>query len=119
MRFFTFIRTPGGLGDPPPALLKAMEQFIADKFADGSLVSTGGLAPSAQGTRVAVRGGKLTFTDGPFTEAKEVIGGYAILEGKSKDDAIRVATEFMQLHADHWPEFEGESEVRAIDFLTP
>jgi hypothetical protein len=66
-----------------------------------------------------IRKGKISVTDGPFTEAKEVIGGYAILESKSKEDAVRIGTTFMKLHADHWPEWEGESEIRRIDFVVP
>lgn len=58
--------------------------------------------------------GKVTVTDGPFSESKEVIGGWAILEAKSKAEAIRIATEFMELHRQHWPGFEGESEVRPM-----
>jgi hypothetical protein len=53
-------------------------------------------------------------TDGPFTESKEVIGGWAILQTDSKDEATRIATEFMELHRKHWPGFEGESEVRPM-----
>ena len=58
--------------------------------------------------------GKITVTDGPFTESKEVIGGYAILNVTSKSEALRVATEFMELHRKYWPEFEGECEVRPM-----
>ena len=54
------------------------------------------------------------MTDGPFSETKEVIGGWAILNASTKADAIRIATEFMELHRTHWPEFEGESEVRPM-----
>jgi hypothetical protein len=70
--------------------------------------------PSKEGTRLRLAKGRLTVTDGPFSESKEVIGGYAILNVKSKADAIRIATEFMELHRKHWPEFEGESEVRPM-----
>ncbi len=59
--------------------------------------------------------GKITVTDGPFTESKEIIGGWAILQADSKAEAIRIATEFMELHRKHWPGFEGESEVRPIE----
>ena len=63
---------------------------------------------------IRLAGGKLTVTDGPFTEMKEVIGGWAIIKADSKAEASRIATEFMQLHQKHWPEFEGESEVRPM-----
>jgi hypothetical protein len=81
---------------------------------DGTLVETGGLLPSKDGLRVRLAGGKLTVTDGPFSESKEVIGGWAILNASSKAEAVRIATEFMELHRKHWPEFEGESEVRPM-----
>ena len=77
-------------------------------------VDTGGLLPSKDGVRVRLANGKIVVTDGPFTESKEVIGGWAILETASRDEAVRIATEFMELHRKHWPEFDGESEVRPM-----
>ena len=116
MRYLTFIRHPEPQRDvqPPAALMEAMDTFIQKSLADGTLVDTGGLLPSKDGVRVRLSGGKITVTDGPFTESKEVIGGWAIFEVPSKAEAIRVATEFMELHRIHWPEFEGESEVRPM-----
>src|SRR5437870_7126582 len=58
------------------------------------------------------RRGKLTVTDGPFTEAKEVVGGYAVLEAKSRDEALAAARTFLRLHQQHWPGWEGECEDR-------
>jgi len=116
VKYLTFIRhseshrqTP-----PPPALMKAMGEFVQKSMKDGILVDTGGLLPSKDGARIRVAGGKLTVTDGPFTEMKEVIGGWAILQTDSRDAAVRAATEFMELHRKHWPEFEGESELRPM-----
>ena len=77
-------------------------------------METGGLLPSKDGVRVRLASGKITVTDGPLTESKEVIGGWAILRTDSKANAIRIATEFMELHRQHWPEFDGESEVRPM-----
>ena len=116
MKYLTFIRHSESYrqAGPPPALMEAMGQFIQRSSKDGILVDTGGLLPSKDGVRVRLAGGKLTVTDGPFTEMKEVIGGWAILETDSKAEAIRVATEFMELHRKHWPEFEGESELRPM-----
>jgi hypothetical protein len=94
--------------------MEAMGEFVQRSLKDGTLVETGGLLPSKEGVRIRLAGGKLTVTDGPFTEMKEVIGGWAILQMDSKAEAIRVATEFMELHRKHWPEFEGESEVRPM-----
>ena len=117
MRYLTFIRSSESYRDtpPPPALMEAMGSFIGRCSKDGTLVETGGLRPSRDGARVRLAKGKITVTDGPFSESKEVIGGWAILEAKSKAEALRVATEFMELHRKHWPGFEGESEVRPIE----
>lgn len=86
---------------------------------NGSLVQTGGLDASSRGFRVRARGGKLTVIDGPFTEAKEVVGGYAVLEWSSREKAVEGALDFMRLHTQHWPAWEGECEVRPITFLAP
>ena len=80
----------------------------------GTMISTGGLAPIAQSTRVRVSKGRLTVTDGPFTEAKEVVGGYAQFDLTSKEEAIKSAVKFMELHKQHWPGWEGETEVRQM-----
>jgi hypothetical protein len=87
---------------------------VEKSLKDGTLVDTGGLLPSKEGVRVRLAGGKITVTDGPFAESKEVIGGWAILKADSKAEAIRLATEFMELHRTHWPGFDGESEVRPM-----
>ena len=116
MKYLSFIRSSESYrqSPPPAALMEAMGKFVEKSLKDGTLVDTGGLLPSKDGVRVRLAGGKITVTDGPFTEAKEVIGGWAILELPTTADAIRVATEFMELHRVHWPGFEGESEVRPM-----
>src|SRR3989442_15784188 len=117
MKFLTFIRHSESYREspPPPALMDAMGKFVEKSLKKGTLVDTGGLRPSKDGARVRLAKGKITVTDGPFSESKEVIGGWAILEAKSKAEALRIATEFMELHRKYWPDFEGESEVRPID----
>lgn len=99
---------------PPPALMEAMGRFVQQSLQDGSLVDTGGLLPSKDGFRIRLAKGAISMTDGPFIETKEVIGGWAILEAESKSEAVRIAREFMALHRTHWPEFEGETEVRPM-----
>ena len=101
---------------PPAAMMVAMGKLIEKFTKEGALVNTGGLLPSKDGFRMRLASGKLTTTDGPFAESKEVIGGWAILEADSKAEILRLTTEFMELHREHWPEFEGECEVRPIDF---
>jgi len=114
MRYLTWIRGSENQGMPPQALFDAMDKYVAKSLKSGVLVDTGGLAPSADGFRIRMAKGKLKKIDGPFAEAKEVIGGYAIINVNSHADALAVANEFMDLHVKHWPEFEGESEVRQI-----
>ena len=99
---------------PPAALMEAMGKFIQQTMKDGVLVDTGGLLPSKDGFRVRLTSGKLSVVDGPFVESKEVIGGWAILKTASRAEAVEIATRFMELHRQHWPEFEGESEVRPM-----
>ena len=116
MKYLSFIRHSESYRKTPPpaALMEAMGKFVQRSLANGTVVDTGGLLPSKEGFKVRLAKGKLTTTDGPFTEAKEVIGGWAILNASSKEEALRIATEFMELHRQHWPEFEGESEVRPM-----
>ncbi len=116
MKYLSFIRHSESYrgSPPPPALMEAMGKFIEKSYKDGTLVDTGGLLPSQDGVRVRLMDGKLTVTDGPFSESKEIIGGWAILKTVSKAEAIRIATEFMELHRKYWPGFEGESEVRPM-----
>jgi hypothetical protein len=116
MKYFTFIRHPESYRDQPPpaALMEAMGKFVEKSLKDGTLVDTGGLMASKEGARIRLSKGQIKVTDGPFTETKEVIGGWAIVNASSKEEAIRIGTEFMELHRRHWPEFEGECEVRPM-----
>ena len=116
MKYLAFIRHSESYREspPPPALMEAMGKFVERSLKDGTLVNTGGLLPSKDGVRVRLANGKITVTDGPFAETKEVIGGWAILKADSKEEVLRVATEFMELHRKHWPAFEGEAEVRPM-----
>jgi hypothetical protein len=116
MKYLAFIRHSEANREagPPPALMEAMGQFVQKSLKDGSLVDTGGLLPSKDGFRVRLESGQITVIDGPFTESKEVIGGWAILKADSKVEALQIAREFMDLHRKHWPEFDGESEVRPM-----
>jgi hypothetical protein len=98
-------------GGPPAALMEAMGGFVQEGFKSGTLVDTGGLKPSSAATRFQIRKGKLTVTDGPFTETKEVVGGWAIVKVNSRKEALDIARKFMDLHTKHWPAFECTSEV--------
>jgi hypothetical protein len=89
---------------------------LSDEMAKaGVLISTGGLAPSSMGAKVRVSRGKVIVTDGPFAETKEVVGGHAIVEVSSKEEAITIAKRFWQLHTDILgPSFEGGAEIRQL-----
>ena len=89
-----------------------MGRLIEDLTGAGQLISTDGLRPTSEGVRVRLRRGKLSSVDGPFTETKEVIGGYAILEAKSKEEAIELTRRFLKIHGDEW---DIECEVRQLD----
>jgi hypothetical protein len=119
MRYLSIIKGSESTGAPPQALMSAIDQFVAASLKDGTLVSTGGLAPSAAGVRVRIGGRKLTVTDGPFSESKEVIGGYAVIQAPTREAAVASTVAFMQLHLEHWPEWEGECELRELVFLAP
>ena len=99
----------------PQGLIDAVTKFIEDGMKRGVVKDTAGLKTSAEGFKVHMRGRKLKATDGPFTEAKELVGGYILFEVKSKEEAREFTRQFAELHRIHWPEFEGECEVRPVD----
>ena len=117
MRFMMIVKSAERSGPPPKALMDAVAKLAEEATKAGEMIESGGLASSATGSRVRLSGGKVTVTDGPFTEAKEVFGGYAVFELKSKKEAVERAVGFMELHKQLWPEWEGETEVRQQTFL--
>lgn len=114
MRFLALVKHSENLGRPPEGLMVAMHTLVADGLREGVLLETGGLSRMKNAIHVRQSGGKLSVTDGPFAEAKEVAGGFAILELPSREAALEWTQRFMQIHLDAWPEFEGESEVREM-----
>jgi hypothetical protein len=117
MRYMMFIKHTEDYRNKevPAALYEAMGEFVGAGFKSGAIIDTAGLKPTSDGSRVRLSGRKITVTDGPFTESKEVIGGYALMEMKSKTEALEYARKFMDLHLQHWPQFEGECEVRPVE----
>lgn len=104
MRFMAIVKATNDYeaGQPPkPELMAAMGRLAQEEQTLGIFEMGGGLLPSAQGHKVRMAGGKITVTDGPFAEAKEVIGGFAILNYASHDEAIAGARRVMQIHAEH------------------
>ena len=97
---------------PSDRLMQEMGTLMEEMIRDGSLVRTAGLRPTKEGVRIRSNHGKLSMTDGPFTETTEVIGGYAILEAPSMTEAIALTKRFLAVHGDEW---NLECEVRPLD----
>ena len=103
MRYFMTIMPPADLkpGDVSQGLMDAMGPWMDRNIAAGSLISTGGLKPAEEGRRLKGHSGKVATTDGPFAEAKEVVGGYAVFEAPDLKAATALAAEFLQMHIDN------------------
>jgi len=114
MKFMMIVKHSEKQGPPPKALMDAIAKLAEESVKSGTMLGNGGLTSTAQGARVRVSGGKISVIDGPFTEAKEVVGGYAQFELTSKEEAVQSAVRFMELHKQHWPGWEGETEVRQM-----
>ena len=99
---------------PPQSLMDAMGELVTEGFSKGWLKDTAGLKPTRDAVRIRLKNGKLTTTDGPFTESKEIVGGYAIIETATREEGLELADRFMELHRVHVPDFDCECEVRAI-----
>ncbi|MGL4288441.1 MAG: YciI family protein [Phreatobacter sp.] len=113
MRFMFMVRSAHA-GPPTPELMAAMHELAAREIKAGRMLDDGGLMPLAMGAQVNVAKGQVHVIDGPFAEAKEVVGGYAVFELPNKEAAVASAVEFMQLHTAFMPGWEGTCEVRAL-----
>ena len=111
---FMYLVTSAHPRPPTPELMEAMHKLADREIKAGRMLDSGGLMPLATGAQVRIADGKLSVVDGPFVEAKEVIGGYAIFELQGKEEAVASATEFMQLHKNFMPGWEGTCELRAF-----
>ena len=115
MRFMYIVTSPQPDRGPSPALMEAMGKLADREIKAGRMLDTGGLMPIAMtGAQVKITNGKLGVIDGPFVESKELIGGYAIFELRDMEEAVAAAREFMQLHLEHMPGWEGTCEVRVL-----
>ncbi len=118
MRFLMLVKSTrdSEAGLPPkPELMAAVAKMAEEASKSGALVGSGGLLPSSQATRIHVSGGKTAVIDGPFAETKELVGGFAIFDLKSKEEAVQAGKRFMQVHADILgPSYEGELEIRPM-----
>src|SRR5436190_8833879 len=100
MRYMMFIKHTEDyrMEEVPQSLFAAMGEFVGEAMKSGAIIDTAGLQPTAKGKKVRLTGGKLSVIDGPFVETKEVVGGYAIGEFKSDEEALALAKRFMDLH---------------------
>ncbi len=114
MRYMVLVKMAEDLGTAPPALVEAMGAEMSRAFADGSMIAAGGLGGGDQTVEIQLRGGTITSSDGPFAEAKELVGGFSIVEARSRAEAAEGARRVLELHAEHWPGWEGAVEVRPI-----
>lgn len=113
MRFLFLIHT-AHQGGPTPELMSAMHEMAEREVAAGRMVADAGLMPPSMSKRVEVKDRKLMVMDGPFAEAKEVMGGFALFELPDMAAAVESAREFMELHRRHMPDWEGACEIRQV-----
>ena len=113
-RFMGFVRMEEGQGAPPQALMDAMDDYIGKEAAAGTFLDGGGLYGTEDAVNFVVRNGEVSRVDGPYAEAKEVVGGWALLQYDSLEEAVADQREFAELHAKHWPEVTVISTLRQI-----
>jgi hypothetical protein len=108
MRYMMLYKPGKEIASPSQREMNAVGKLMDEMTKAGKLLETGGLQPSAKGARVRISGGNFTVTDGPFAEEKHLVGGYAIVQANSKQEAIELAKRFLQATG------EGESEIRPL-----
>lgn len=118
-RFMGFVRMEEGGGMPPQALFDAMDKYIGEQAAKGTFLDGGGLYGTEDAVNFVVRKGEVTRVDGPYAEAKEVVGGWALLQYDSLEEAIEGQKEFADLHATYWPECEMVATLRQVSDEPP
>jgi hypothetical protein len=110
MRYLVLLKGVPTTEPPPAALMKAIADLGLEATRSGALLDTAGLMPRAAGARLTVSGGQLDVTDGPFTEAKELVS-YALWDVHGPEDAVEWTRRFLAAHQQHWPGWEGEADV--------
>jgi hypothetical protein len=109
-----FVKMEEGQGGPPQALMDAMDRYIGEAAAAGKFLDGGGLYGSEDAVNFVVRKGEITRVDGPYAEAKEVVGGWAIMQYDTVEDAVADQEKFAELHATYWPEVSMVATLRQI-----
>lgn len=113
-RFMGFVRMEENIGMPPQSLFDAMDVYINERIANGVFVDGGGLYGTEDAVNFVVRAGEVSRVDGPYAEAKEIVGGWSLLQYDSVEEAVADQQEFAQLHATHWPEVTVVATLRQI-----
>ena len=113
-RFMGFVRMEENIGTPPQALFDAMDTYIGEQAAKGVFLDGGGLYGTEDAVNFVVRQGEVSRVDGPYAEAKEVVGGWAIMQYDTLEEAVADQQEFAELHAKHWPEVTVIATLRQI-----
>ncbi|HEY6474072.1 MAG TPA: YciI family protein [Acidimicrobiales bacterium] len=111
MRFFGYTlasETDMPSAPPRPELYEEMGKFVQEAIAAGVIVATGGIAPTSEGVKISLNDGKFTVVDGPFAEAKELVGGWALMECRDLDEAVEWSKRFVSVLG------EGEVRVRPV-----
>jgi hypothetical protein len=110
----TLLKMAEDVGEPPAELFAAMDTTIKEIAGSLTLIDTNGLVPSKDGVRIRGDRGRVTMLDGPFTETKELVGGYALVEVDTFEQAVEASRKIVAVHTDHWPTWVGEAEVRQV-----
>jgi hypothetical protein len=113
-RFMGFVKMEEGVGAPPQALMDAMDVYIGERAGKGQFLDGGGLYGTEDAVNFVVRKGEVSRVDGPYAEAKEVVGGWAIMQYDSVEEAVADQQSFAELHATHWPEVTVVATLRQI-----
>jgi hypothetical protein len=113
-RFMGFVRMEEGSGAPPKALFDAMDKHIGEAAAAGHFLDGGGLFGLEDAVNFVVRQGEVTRVDGPYAESKEVVGGWALMQYDTVEDAVEAQKAFADLHAEYWPDCSMVATLRQI-----
>jgi hypothetical protein len=113
-RFMGFVRMEENIGTPPQSLFEAMGAYIGERAADGRFVDGGGLYGTEDAVNFVVRAGEVSRVDGPYAEAKEIVGGWSLLQYDSLEEAVADQQLFAELHAKHWPEVTVVATLRQV-----
>ena len=113
-RFMGFVRMEDNIGTPPQAMFDAMDVYIGERAASGVSLDGGGLYGTEDAVNFVVREGEVSRVDGPYAEAKEIVGGWSLLEYATLEEAVADQKSFAELHAEHWPEVTVVATLRQI-----